>query len=66
MTTFALEQFGLQEVKRNWGWYLALGIALVILGVTAMGSAVALTKVSVVFFGWLLIVAGVAQSVHAF
>lgn len=57
---------GLQELRRNWGWFLALGVALVVLGAIALGASVATTIVSVLLFGWLLIFGGVIEAVHAF
>jgi uncharacterized membrane protein HdeD (DUF308 family) len=57
---------GLHELCRKWGWFLALGIALIVLGAIAVGSAAAMTIASVILFGWLLIVGGVMQGVHAF
>ena len=50
-----LDSFGAAQLRQNWGWFVALGIALVILGMIALGSAVATTVVSVLLFGWLLI-----------
>jgi uncharacterized membrane protein HdeD (DUF308 family) len=57
---------GAEELKRGWGWFLALGIVLVILGVVALSWAVLTTLVSAVLFGWLLLVGGVLSVVHAF
>jgi uncharacterized membrane protein HdeD (DUF308 family) len=57
---------GLDELRRNWGWFLALGISLIILGVIALSFSVLTTLASVIVFGWLLIVSGVLQAVHAF
>jgi uncharacterized membrane protein HdeD (DUF308 family) len=62
----AIQLTGAGELKRSWGWYLALGIALILLGTIALGSALVMTIASVFFFGWLLIVAGVLEAVHAF
>jgi hypothetical protein len=42
------------EIIHNWGWFLAFGIALAVLGVLAVGRAVVATIVSMLFFGWLL------------
>lgn len=61
-----LRQWGLQELRRKSGWYLGLGIALVILGTLALGSAVTMTIVSVLLFGAMMIVGGILQSAHAF
>ena len=54
------------EVKRHTGWFLALGIVLIVMGVIAIGTAVITTLVSVMVFGWLLLMGGVFQAVHAF
>lgn len=45
------------DIIQYWGWFLAFGIALVVLGVLAIGRAVTATIVSILFFGWLLLLA---------
>jgi len=65
MNLTGLHLIGLAELKRNWGWFLGLGIALVVLGTIALGASVATTIVSVLLFGWLLIIGGVLEGVHA-
>jgi uncharacterized membrane protein HdeD (DUF308 family) len=55
----------LHSLRDNWGWLLAVGIALIVLGVVALGSeatplAVALT------FGFLLLMGGGAEIAAAF
>src|SRR5215510_13378970 len=57
---------GADEIRRSWGWYLGLGIALIILGAIAIGSAFLMTIASVFLFGWILIIGGVMEVVHAF
>jgi uncharacterized membrane protein HdeD (DUF308 family) len=57
---------GAEEVRRTWGWFLALGIVLVFLGMMALGRSVLTTLVSVVVFGWFLLLAGILSVVHAF
>lgn len=57
---------GAHELRRNWGWLLALGIALVFLGLIAVIDAVAVSVISIIFFGWVLIVAGIVEAIHAF
>src|SRR4030095_14835295 len=57
---------GLAEIDRKWGWYLALGVFLIVLGVIASGMAVATTLVSVVVLGWILLVAGAGLAVLSF
>ena len=54
------------EVKKNWGWLLALGIFFVILGIIGLGMTVALTVASVFLFGILILVAAVIQLINAF
>ena len=56
----------LGDLKKNWGWFLALGILFIILGFIGLGMMVALTIASVVFFGVLLVIAAVAQIINAF
>jgi uncharacterized membrane protein HdeD (DUF308 family) len=62
----AIELPGAGELRRHWGWYFALGIVLIVLGTIAIGATFVMTIASVFFFGWLLIVAGVMQAIHAF
>src|SRR5262249_9953456 len=57
---------GIEEVRKHSTWFLVLGIALVIIGIIAIGSAVAMTIVSVMFLGWLLILAGLFEVIHGF
>jgi uncharacterized membrane protein HdeD (DUF308 family) len=53
-------------MRRNWGWFLALGVLLIILGTIALGYAAVATVVWVLFFGWLLLIGGVMEVVSAF
>jgi len=48
----------------KWGWLLATGVALVLLGTVALGDTIAVTVVSVFLLGWLLIASGVVHVVH--
>src|SRR4051812_27654136 len=56
----------IQRVADNWGWFLAFGAALVLLGFIALGEAFAVTIGAVVFYGVLLLMGSGAQLVHAF
>src|SRR5271170_7435701 len=54
------------EIVQNWGWFLAFGIGLMVLGIAAVVRSVAATVVSMLFFGWLLLLASgieIAQAV---
>src|SRR5450759_1115806 len=61
-----LHLIGIHELRKRWGWFLALGIFLILLGMIALGSSVFMTLATMVFVGWLMIVSGVFQAVHAF
>ncbi len=50
----------------GWGWFVALGVAQLVLGVVAWFDVIAFTIAGVIFIGALLLVAGVFQIVHAF
>ena len=54
------------EMIQNWGWLLAFGVVLMVLGVVAVVRAATATIASMVFFGWLLVFASVIQFVEAF
>jgi uncharacterized membrane protein HdeD (DUF308 family) len=57
---------GLDEVRGSWGWFLALGIVLAILGVACIVYDVTATFTTVLVFGWLLLISGVFALVQAF
>ncbi len=44
----------LHESHDSWGWLVALGIALIILGVVCIAGEMTATLVTVLTFGWLL------------
>jgi uncharacterized membrane protein HdeD (DUF308 family) len=54
------------ELKQNWGWLLALGIALIVLGTLGLWMTFAMTLASVMLFGALLVVGGAFQLGNAF
>ena len=59
-------QAGLEELRHQWGWYFALGLALVILGVAAASWAYTTTVASVFVFGWFLLFGGVTLGILSF
>lgn len=65
-TTASLPHPLFGELSRHWGWLLAVGILSVILGTIGLGMTWMLTLASVVYFGVLLIVIGVAQLLQTF
>src|SRR5687767_13348002 len=61
----ALDQEEQQLLRRGWGWFVALGVLIGVLGVVGLFLSGVLTLVSVLLIGWLLLVAGVLEVVHA-
>ena len=57
---------GIEEIRRSWGWFLALGILLTILGMACIAFDVTATFTTVLIFGWMLLIGGVFALVHAF
>jgi uncharacterized membrane protein HdeD (DUF308 family) len=55
-----------QSVQSNWGWFLALGVALTVGGFFAIMLPVYSTIATSLFLGVILFVAGVFQVFHAF
>jgi len=62
--TIQAEVFG--EVKKSWGWMLALGLLMLVLGAIGLGMTFSLTIASVMFFGVLLLMGSGFQLVDAF
>jgi uncharacterized membrane protein HdeD (DUF308 family) len=57
---------GLDEIHSSWGWFVALGIALIVLGGICIVGDVTATLVSVLAFGGLLVVGAIVALVQAF
>lgn len=56
----------LDDIHDSWGWFVALGIALVILGGICIIGDVTATLATVLAFGWVLILGGVFALIQAF
>jgi uncharacterized membrane protein HdeD (DUF308 family) len=56
----------LHALRDQWWCFLVLGISLVLLGATAVGSSFAASVTVVVLFGFLLLAGGVIQVVSSF
>jgi uncharacterized membrane protein HdeD (DUF308 family) len=52
--------------RTGWGWFVALGIIMMLLGVFAWFDVIAVTLAGTIFIGAMLLVGGVIQAVHAF
>jgi uncharacterized membrane protein HdeD (DUF308 family) len=55
-----------QEIARHWGWFLALGILLVLAGMAAIAFPFLSTIVAKIAIGWIFLVAGIVEVFHAF
>lgn len=49
------------QIQKYWGWFLAMGVLLILLGALAVGYAGWATEFTVIFFGFLLVLAGALQ-----
>jgi uncharacterized membrane protein HdeD (DUF308 family) len=58
--------YRLRSLCPYWTWLLITGILLILLGSIALGSVVFATFTAVLFFGILLIAAGIVQLIQAF
>jgi len=54
-----------REIVQYWGWFLAFGIALLVLGIAAVVRSVTATVATMLFFGWLLVIASAIEVVQA-
>jgi uncharacterized membrane protein HdeD (DUF308 family) len=60
-----LHRVGAEELKKNWAWFLGLGIMLVLLGLFALIWSVAATVAVVKVTGWLLAFGGALELGHS-
>lgn len=56
----------LQSLREQWCWFLALGIAMVVFGTIAIGSACIATVATTWLFGFLLLAGGISEIVSSF
>lgn len=54
------------QTRAKWGWFVALGILLLVFGGVALANLVVATVASVFFVGTMMLIAGIVQIVHAF
>ena len=56
----------LRQVRAKWGWFVALGVLLLVAGGIALANLLTATVASVFVVGALMLVGGIGQIVHAF
>jgi uncharacterized membrane protein HdeD (DUF308 family) len=64
VTTPILLQF--ENLRHKWRWFLILGIIMVLLGTVAFLITPAATIGTVLVLGWLIVVSGLVECIHAF
>ena len=62
ITTPLLLEF--ENLRHKWGWFLILGIIMVLLGTAALVIAPAATIGTVMVLGWLIVASGVMEAFH--
>lgn len=69
-TTFpyflADEQEAISHLRRRWGWFLAFGILLIVIGVVAINRPVLATFTAIEVFGILLLIGAGAEMASSF
>ena len=55
-----------EALRRGWGWLLALGIAMIALGIVALLLIPVATVAAVMVLGWVMVISGVVEAIHAF
>jgi uncharacterized membrane protein HdeD (DUF308 family) len=56
----------ISQGRRYWGWFMTVGILLILLGALAVGYAGWATEFTVIFLGFLLAGAGLLQIISSF
>jgi uncharacterized membrane protein HdeD (DUF308 family) len=58
--------FNVALARPKWGWWLSLGIVMVVLGAIALSIMPEATFGTMLVLGWLLVISGVMELIHAF
>lgn len=53
-------------MRAKWGWFVALGVLLLVFGGIAFGNLFVATVASVYVIGWLMLMAGIVEIIHGF
>ncbi len=52
-------------IASHRGWFIAVGVLLILAGIVAIVFPIVSTIATTIFFGWMLVIIGVVQIVHA-
>ena len=55
-----------EDLRKHWIFAVVMGILLIVVGALALGVSATVSLASMVFIGWLMIIGGVIQGIHAF
>jgi uncharacterized membrane protein HdeD (DUF308 family) len=55
-----------RQISDNWGWFLALGLLLIIAGAAAIAFPLLSTVATKIALGWIFLITGAVLVVHAF
>jgi len=66
LRAFSKNLIDLKEVRKNWSWFLLLGIILIGLGILAVATSTLVTVISIIIIGSLLLVGGFLQIGYSF
>jgi uncharacterized membrane protein HdeD (DUF308 family) len=55
-----------RHFREHWGWFLALGIVLVIAGIAAIAFPFLSTIAAKLAIGWIFLIVGIAEIIHGF
>src|SRR5258708_39002016 len=56
---------GFENLRQKWGWFLTLGIIMLLLGTVALIIAPDAAIGTVLVLGWLIVASGVVEMIHA-
>jgi uncharacterized membrane protein HdeD (DUF308 family) len=65
-TLASLYEAGIEQIRKSWGWFLAFGILLMVLGAACIAKSQTATTFSILALGWVLAISGVVWLVGAF
>jgi uncharacterized membrane protein HdeD (DUF308 family) len=57
---------GGEAPEKSWWLYLLLGIVLLVAGAFVLGDVALASVISAIFIGWVILIAGILEVVHAF
>ena len=65
-SVFSAHPVEIDMLRKNWGWFLAFGVALIGLGCLALSLPGLTALATEILVGWLLLFAGLTQCLYAF